>query len=153
MFKECSIHASLAFVSYALLLTSGIGSLVYLYLGRSSSLQSLPDFHRLAQDVRSKMNRFYIVSGWLLLTIAMVIGLFQSRKIWGNYLNFDAKILFTIVLWLYYLCGLLIIFYRGQKKPEKVGGWLASLGIWGMPLIVLNFLLSNFIFKGIHHFL
>jgi ABC-type transport system involved in cytochrome c biogenesis permease subunit len=149
----CSVHASLAFVAYALFLTAGIGSLVYFVVNQSRSLQSLEKFQELAQDVRYKLNQFYIITGLLFLTIAFILGFIQSKKAWGNYFIPEVKIVSSLSIWLYYVVGLAIIFYRNQKSPEKANWRLSILGLSGVLLISVNLVLGNLLFKGLHHFI
>lgn len=149
----CSFHASLAFVAYALFLTAGIGSAVYFIINRSRSLQSLEKFRELAQDVRYKMNLFYVVTGQFFLTIAFILGFIQSKKAWGHYFVPEVKIVSSLLIWLYYLMGLAIIFFRNQKEPEKANKRLSILGLGGVLLIGLNLILGNLVFEGLHHFI
>lgn len=153
VWRTCSIHAGLAFASYALFVSAGIGGFVYFYVKRFSQLKSLEDFHHLVQDVRFKINRFYLIAGLFLLTVSFVLGFFQSKTVWGSSFNLDFKMAFSLFLWSYYFIGLAVASYLGRIKPEKASDWIALVSLFGLPLIGLNLIFGNLIFKGLHHFL
>lgn len=148
--NRCLIHAMLAIASYVCFGLAALSGSLYLYLGRKISQGA--EGPTIFMEIRHKMNCLYLVSGFLLLSAAIVTGAMRAQKFWGSYWVADPKQIGTILLWLYYSVTLTVLAVMGLKKRERVGSILSLLSLGGGLLLILNILL-NYLPLGQHHFL
>ena len=86
-----------------------------------------------------------IVMGFSLLTIGLVTGLIYAKMIWGKFVSWDPKEIWSAITWLIYAALIherLTVGWRGRKS--------AIMAIIGFCAVVFTFLGVNLFLKG-HH--
>jgi len=86
-----------------------------------------------------------IVAGFTLLSIGLVTGFVYAKVIWGKFLSWDPKEIWSAITWLIYAALIherLTVGWRGRKS--------AVMAIIGFAVILFTFLGVNFLLKG-HH--
>jgi cytochrome c-type biogenesis protein CcsB len=86
-----------------------------------------------------------VVAGFTLLTIGLATGFVYAKMIWGKFLSWDPKEIWSGVTWLLYAALIherLVIGWRGRKS--------AILAIIGFCVVIFTFLGVNLLMKG-HH--
>jgi len=86
-----------------------------------------------------------ITAGFTLLTIGLITGLVYARMVWGRFLGWDPKEIWSGISWLIYAVLLherLTVGWRGRKA--------AIWSIIGFAILLFTFLGVNFLLEG-HH--
>jgi cytochrome c-type biogenesis protein CcsB len=86
-----------------------------------------------------------IVAGFTLLTIGLITGFVYAKLIWGRFLSWDPKEIWSAITWLLYAAlihGRLSIGWRGRKS--------AVMAIIGFGAVLFTFFGVNFLLSG-HH--
>jgi cytochrome c-type biogenesis protein CcsB len=86
-----------------------------------------------------------IVAGFTLLTIGLATGFIYAKLIWGKFLSWDPKEIWSAITWLIYAALIherLTVGWRGRKA--------AILAIIGFCVAIFTFLGVNLLLKG-HH--
>ncbi len=86
-----------------------------------------------------------VVVGFTLLTIGLATGFVYAKMIWGKFLSWDPKEIWSGVTWLLYAALIherLVVGWRGRKS--------AILAIIGFCAVIFTFLGVNLLMKG-HH--
>ena len=151
--KLCLTHGTIAWLGYVMLFMNGVGSLVYIYLIKSKKFSDLPEFLRLSQKVRGTFNLSYFLGGFTLLTIAIVLGALRAQVVWSNTFHVETKTVFTILLWIYYFVSFLIFIAMKISKNERSLFLFSLLCSIGSVLIIINIIIGNWLFTGLHDFL
>lgn len=136
------VHIALAISSYALFTLSAVFSMMYLFLHRklkgklwSASLRRLPSLHH----VETYAYRTAAI-GFGLLFVSFVVG---ACWIWLRdqlQLIYDPKVLLTL-----FLLGIYIVYFMFRRSLKLSGRKLALWNLTGYAVILLNFMLSNYI--------
>lgn len=104
--------------------------------------ENLPDLEKL-----ERMTTISVVSGFILLTVAIIIGLIWLPKAFAEYSYFDPKLIGTIIIWLLYGAGLI---------AKRAAGWkgrkIMVLSIAGFAISFLSMTVINVFFSGFHNF-
>lgn len=153
MWKKCAVHALLASLGCLLFFVAAIGSGIYLYLGRLELPDKSSHFNQLVNKIRYRLNLAYTSVGFTLFTIGLGLGFLQAKAIWQSYFRPDAKVIFSILIWLYYLVFLIVVARLSLKKAANKGYIFSLLSFIGALLILINFVLINFFIPSLHHYL
>lgn len=142
-----SLHASLILLAYGAFGLAAIAALMFLtqehdlkFRKLRAILSLLPPIQRL----EAVMGRL-MLAGFLLLTIGLVAGAFNLKETKGVFYQPDAKIHWSLVVWLLYL-GLLVMRWRFAQ-----GGRRFALGTLGSFAFVLLTFWGFNLLSGIHH--
>lgn len=137
-------HIGVAFLAYGLFTFAALHALLMLFAERQlhnkSSLIKLPSFPPLLvmEDLLFKV----ITTGFALLTITLISGMFFSEQLYGKPLEFTHKIVFSFTSWVIYgwlLFGRYQYGWRGKKAIK--------LTLIGFVLLLLAYVGSKFILQ------
>ncbi|HCA81684.1 MAG TPA: cytochrome C biogenesis protein [Bacteroidetes bacterium] len=139
-------HVMSALLGLSAFAISAVYGFLYLLLYhniKSSRLgliyENLPDLEKL-----ERMATISVFSGFVLLTIAIVIGLLWLPKAFADYSYFDPKLLGTVFIWLLYGAGLVARLIAGWKGRKIMVLSIAGFAISFLSMTVINVFLSGF---------
>lgn len=142
-----SLHAALILLAYGAFGLSSIAAIMYLTQEQDLKLHKLRAIFSLLppiQRLESVVGRL-LVAGFVLLTAGLIVGAFWLKLPPGvTYLE-DAKVIWSILLWLLYL-ALLVLRWRFAQRGRRFA-WGA---IGGFVFVLLTFWGSNLL-STIHH--
>ncbi len=130
------LHVPLSFAAYAFWFLAGIHAL----FGQKNTQpnEGLPNNHSLV----SALNR----NGFIVFSLAMIFGGIWGYLAWGAYFMWDPKLLWSVILWIYY-GNLLHI--DGLPRLARLKTPLYLLGI---AIILVTFIGTGFFSRSIHKF-
>lgn len=129
----------LMIVGYVLFLASAVGSTIYLILRRYNWKDKLEELRKAILSTRETQSRVYLGAGFVFLTLGLLVGTFQAKRVWANYWNWDSKQVGSLIIWLFY--GTLNFASLRFPKSERRGLIIAIFSIVGILLMGLNYLL------------
>jgi ABC-type uncharacterized transport system permease subunit len=105
-------------------------------------------FNRLPSlEVLERLSYLSAVIGFVLLTIAIVIGVIWLPKAFPNFSLSDPKIISSFFVWLLYGLGI------ASKSLGKIRGKkIVVLSIVGFVMAIMSTMISNFLAKSFHSF-
>ncbi|VAX09143.1 hypothetical protein MNBD_GAMMA26-2306 [hydrothermal vent metagenome] len=130
------MHVPFSFAAYAYWFLAGINAL-FAIQAIKGSVDGVPD-----RPLITRLNRI----GFIYFTLAMLFGSIWGYLAWGAYFMWDPKILWSVILWLYY-GNLLHI-----DNLPKFRRWKIPLYVLGMVLIMITFVGTGFFSRSIHKF-
>ncbi len=142
-------HVTSALLGYAAITISAVYGFLYLMLYHDiKSRQFGVIYKRLPNlEVLERMSFTATVFGFLLLTIAIVVGLLWLPRVFSAISYSDPKLLGTIVIWAIYAGGLL---------AKRVAGWqgrrMVVLSMFGFALAMFSLTVVNMFFSEFHKF-
>lgn len=144
-----AFHVTSALLGYAAITVSAAYGFLYLMLHHDiKSTRFGVIYKRLPNlEVLERMSFSGIKFGFLLLTIAIVIGLIWLPRAFENFSYADPKLIGTLSIWLLYGVGLLgkqFIGWQGKKMM-----WLS---LAGFALAVFSMTVINMVLGGFHKF-
>jgi len=130
------IHVPFSFAAYAFWFLAGINAIfaIRALRGNAEGIQDRP--------LVTQLNR----NGFIFFTLAMLFGGIWGYLAWGAYFMWDPKILWSVILWLYY-GNLLHI-----DNLPRFRKWKIPLYTVGMVLIMITFVGTGFFTRSIHKF-
>ncbi|MCS7053596.1 MAG: cytochrome c biogenesis protein [Ignavibacterium sp.] len=143
------IHVFSALIGYAGITISAVYGFLYLLLYDSLKQNKFGLlFDRLPNlEILEKLCFYSAVIGFILLTIAITIGIIWLPQTNINFSYTDPKLLGTFLIWIIYGIGILRKFY-GKLRGRK----LVIVSIIGFLLTISSTILSNFLAKSFHSF-
>lgn len=143
------IHVLSALLGYTAIAISAVYALLYLMLyhnmksSRFGAIYSkLPNLETL-----ERLSFVSIALGFVLLSIAIVVGFIWLPKAFGDFSYFDPKLIGTITIWVLYAVGLF---------TKKTLGWqgrrMMLLSIAGFLISFFSLTIVNVFFSGFHNF-
>ncbi len=142
-------HVTSALLGYAAITISAVYGFLYLMLYHDiKSRQFGVIYKRLPNlEVLERMSFTATVFGFILLTIAIVVGLVWLPRVSAAISYSDPKLLGTSVIWLIYAGGLL---------AKRVAGWqgrrMVVLSMFGFALAMFSMTIVNMFFSEFHKF-
>ncbi len=142
-------HVSSALLGYAAITISAVYSFLYLMLYHDiKSSQFSVIYKRLPNlETLERMSFTATVVGFLLLTVAIVVGLIWLPRALENFSYLDPKLFGTVAIWLIYAAGL---------TAKKVIGWqgrrIMVLSMFGFAIAMFSMTVINMFFSGFHKF-
>jgi len=128
---------------------SAVYGFLYLMLYKDIKLNKFGlIFNRLPNlEVLEKLSFISAVIGFILLTIATVIGVIWLPKAFPDFSYTDPKLISSFIVWLLYGIG---IFSKsiGKWRGKKV----VVLSIIGFIMAIMSTMVSNFLAKSFHSF-
>jgi cytochrome c-type biogenesis protein CcsB len=130
----------------AFALACGIG-ILYLFQEKSIKTKKRRFFYRRlpSLELLDASGHTCIVAGFTLMTIGLATGFVYAKLVWGKFLSWDPKEIWSAITWLIYAALIherLTVGWRGRKA--------AILAIIGFGMVVFTFLGVNLFLKG-HH--
>ncbi len=129
------LHVPASFLSYALWVSAAAGG-VATWLGGGDERT-----HRAALD-----HAFY---GWCVFSLSMLFGGAWGYVAWGAYFLWDPKVVWSVVLWLYYSGFVHLRYWPALNRP----GPKAALAVLGVVFVMVAYVGTSFFFHhGSHAF-
>jgi ABC-type transport system involved in cytochrome c biogenesis permease subunit len=143
------IHVFSALIGYAGITISAVYGYLFLILYNQLKQNKFGLlFDRLPNlEILEKLCFYSAVIGFILLTIAIIIGVIWLPQSNLNFSYTDPKLLGTFLIWLVYGIGILRKIY-GKLRGRK----LVIVSIIGFILTIGSTILSNFLAKSFHSF-
>lgn len=142
-------HVTSALLGYSAFAISAVYGFLYIMLYHHIKSKqfgvvydNLPNLEKL-----ETMATVSVISGFVLLTVAIVVGIVWLPRAFEHYSYFDPKLIGTIVIWLMYGSGLLAkrtIGWQGRK--------IMVLSIVGFAVTLLSLTVVNVFLSGFHNF-
>jgi ABC-type uncharacterized transport system permease subunit len=142
-------HVTSALLGYAAITISAVYGFLYLMLYHDiKSNQFGVIYKRLPNlEMLERMSFTATIFGFLLLTVAIVVGLLWLPSIMGDIPYTDPKLFGTVAIWLIYAIGL---------TAKKVIGWqgkrIMVLSMFGFAIAMFSMSIINMFFSGFHKF-
>jgi len=103
---------------------------------------NLPDLEKL-----ERMATVSVITGFILLTVAIIVGLVWLPKAFEHFSYFDPKLVGTIVIWFMYGIGLF-----AKRSIGWQGRRIMILSIVGFVVAMLSLTVVNVFLSGFHNF-
>ena len=142
-------HVSSAFLGYAAITISAVYGLLYLMLYHDIKSKQFGVIYKRLPNLETleRMSFTATVFGFILLTIAIIVGIIWLPMAIDNFSYADPKLLGTITIWCIYGIGL---------AAKKVIGWqgrrIIVLSVVGFAFAMLSITIVNLFFTGFHKF-
>jgi cytochrome c-type biogenesis protein CcsB len=141
------VHIGFAVAANACFATAGAAAAAFLVVeGRlkqkrvAGVLRLLPPLH-----VLEEIGHRFAMTGFLLLSVAMVAGSFFAKQMWGAWWSWDPKQCFTLVTWL---------FFAGILHARVTLGWRGRRAAWmtvtAVVLVLVAMVGLNLVFRTRH---
>lgn len=142
-------HVFTALLGYAGFTMSAVYGFLYLLLYKDIKLSRFGlIFNRLPSlEVLERLSYISAVIGFVLLTIASIIGVIWLPKAFPDFSLSDPKLVGSLLVWLLYAIGILSK-VLGKWRGKKV----VVLSIIGFVVAIASTMLSNFFAKSFHSF-
>jgi len=142
-------HVSSAFLGYAAITISAVYGFLYLMLYHDiKSNQFGVIYKRLPNlEMLERMSFTATVFGFVLLSIAIVVGIIWLPKAVQNFSYTDPKLFGTFAIWVIYAVGL---------AAKKLAGWqgrrIIVLSMFGFAIAMFSITIINVFFSKFHNF-
>ncbi len=143
------IHVFSALVGYSAFAMSCVYGFLYLILYKQIKLNKFGlIFDRLPSlDVLERLSFISAIIGFILLTIAIFIGIIWLPKAFPKFSYVDPKLIGTFLVWFLYGLGI-ITKVSGKWQGKKV----VLFSILGFVIAILSTIMSNFLALSFHSF-
>ncbi len=142
-------HVSSAFLGYAAITISAVYAFLYLMLYHDIKSKQFGIIYKRLPNLETleRMSFTSTVFGFILLTIAIIVGLIWLPRTFGDMAYSDPKLIGTIAIWVIYVAGL---------SAKKVVGWqgrrIMVFSVLGFAFALVSITLINVFFTGFHKF-
>lgn len=142
-----SVHAAVVLLAYGAFGLSAAAALMYLSQQHNLKFDKLRAVTALLPPIQRLESVIWraVIAGFSLLTIGLVIGTVGLKHSQGVFLSLDAKVIWSLVVWCFYL-GLLVVHWQKRQTGRRFA-W-SALGSFGF--ILLTFWGFNLLSR-IHH--
>ena len=137
------VHIFLAISADACFAVAGVAAAAFLVQERQLKRKNLTGAFRLLPPlhVLEEIGHRFVMTGFLLLTLAMVAGSMFAKQMWGAYWSWDPKQCWTLVTWLLFAAILharVTIGWRGRRAAWLVviAGILVLVAMVGLNVLV-----------------
>lgn len=143
------IHVFTALTGYAGITFSAIYGLLYLLLYRQIKSQKFGlIFNRMPNlELLEYLSIVSALVGFVMLTIAIIIGIIWLPQAFTEPSYFDPKLIATIVVWLFYAFGI-----SGRWLFKWSGRKIVYLSLTGFVISLFSMSILNLVFTGFHKF-
>lgn len=143
------IHVFTALTGYAGITFSAIYGLLYLILYKNLKNQKYGlIFDRLPNlEILENLSMTSAVVGFVMLTIAILIGIIWLPKAFTDPSYFDPKLVATIIVWLVYAAGI-----TGRWLFNWAGRKIVYLSLIGFVITIFSMSILNLLLTGFHKF-
>jgi ABC-type transport system involved in cytochrome c biogenesis permease subunit len=129
------LHVPATFLAYALWLSSAAAGAAVLAGDRAPALRASLDGHA-----------FW---GWCVFSVSMVFGGIWGYVAWGAYFLWDPKVVWSVILWLFYSGFVHLRFWPPGNRPRSK----AALSLVGVAIMLVAYVGTSFLFgHGSHSF-
>lgn len=142
-------HVFTALLGYSGITISAVYGFLYLLLYKDIKLSRFGlVFNKLPSlEVLEKLSFYSAIIGFVLLSIAMTIGVIWLPKAFPDFSYSDPKLISSALVWILYGIGILSKVF-GKWRGKKV----VVLSIVGFILAIMSTMLSNFVAQSFHSF-
>lgn len=142
-------HVFSALLGYSGITISAVYGILYLILYQDIKLNKFGlIFNRLPSlEVLERLSFVSAVLGFVMLTIAIIIGVIWLPQAFPNFSYGDPKLIGTSLVWILYGIGILSKTF-GRWRGKRV----VTLSVIGFALAILSTTLTNFLSKSFHSF-
>jgi ABC-type transport system involved in cytochrome c biogenesis permease subunit len=142
-------HVFSALLGYSGITISAVYGFLYLTLYKEIKLNKFGlIFNRLPSlEVLERLSFYSAVIGFVLLTIAIIIGIIWLPRAFPNFSYLDPKLIGTFLVWILYGIGI-ISKITGRWRGKK----LIILAIIGFLLAIFSTMVTNFLSRSFHSF-
>ena len=143
------VHVLHALLGYAGITISAVYGCLYLMLYQELKLNKFGlIFERLPNlEILEKLSFYSAIIGFVLLSIAMAIGVIWLPRAFPKFSYFDPKLVATFLVWLMYGIGITTKI-TGKLQGKKV----VIFSIVGFCLAIFSTIVTNFLAKSFHTF-
>lgn len=136
------VHLVLAITADACFSVAGVASAAFLLQEHRLKRKQLSGAFKLMppMPVLEEMSHRFIMTGFLLLTLAIVAGSFFAKQMWGAYWSWDPKQCFTLVTWL---------LFAGILHARVTIGWRGRRAAWLVVVAVITVIVSMVTFTAV----
>lgn len=127
------LHVPATFVAYALWTSAAAGGLALLMGHPDNGLRRYVEGH------------LFWGFGWF--SVSMVFGGLWGYVAWGAYFLWDPKVVWSVVLWLYFAGLIHLRYWPGGLRPRVRG----ALALMGFPLLLVAYVGTSFLFAHSSH--
>ncbi|HTK82210.1 MAG TPA: cytochrome c biogenesis protein CcsA [Bacteroidota bacterium] len=142
-------HVSSAFLGYAAITISAVYGFLYLMLYHDIKSKQFGVIYKRLPNLETleRMSLTAAIFGFVLLTIAIIVGIIWLPRVFENFDYSDPKLFGTAAIWLIYAAGLV---------AKKVGGFqgrqMMVLSVAGFVVALLSITIINMFFTEFHKF-
>ncbi|HEY4576382.1 MAG TPA: c-type cytochrome biogenesis protein CcsB [Yaniella sp.] len=142
-------HVSVAVIATGIFSLTFAMSILQLSKQRTEKHNTLSGFLRLVPSSLALENWSYRLNaiGFVLWTFTLMAGSIWAEQAWGRYWNWDAKEVWTFVIW---------VIYAGYLHARATRGWTGTRSAWlnitGFLALVFNYTIVNVYFPSLHSY-
>ncbi len=142
-------HVISAMLGYSGFIMSAVYGLLYLQMYRSIKKNKFGIlFNRLPSlEILEKLNYYSLIIGFVLLTVATIIGTIWLPEAFPDFSYFDPKLISTAIVWLIYGSGLVYKLFS-----DWYGKKLIIFSLVGFAAAMFSLILSNILQNSFHIF-
>lgn len=143
-------HVSSALLGYAAITISAVYGFLYLMLYHDIKSRQFGVIYKRLPNLETleRMSFTATVFGFLLLTIAIIVGIIWLPRVFENISYTDPKLFGTFFVWLIYAVGL---------SAKRLAGWqgrrMVVLSMLGFAVAIFSLTVINMLFSGFHKFM
>lgn len=142
-------HVSVAVLASGLFALTFAMSVLQLIKQRAEKQHQVTGFMRLVPSSMALENWSYRLNaiGFVMWTFTLIAGSIWAEQAWGRYWNWDAKEVWTFVIW---------VIYAGYLHARATRGWTGTRSAWlniiGFLALVFNYTIVNIYFPSMHSY-
>lgn len=142
-------HVSIAVLASGLFALTFSMSVLQLIKQRAEKRGTDTGFMRLVPSSVALENWSYRLNavGFVMWTFTLIAGSIWAEQAWGRYWNWDAKEVWTFVIW---------VIYAGYLHARATRGWTGTRSAWlniiGFLALVFNYTIVNLYFPSLHSY-
>lgn len=143
------IHVTVATLSVALFTVGAVVALLYLAKDRAERSGVVTGWRAALPSAATLERATYGLHtlAFPLWTFTLIAGAIWAEQAWGRYWGWDAKEVWTFVIW---------VVYAAYLHAHQTSGWGARkatrLAVAGMGCIIVNYTVVNIYFAGLHSY-
>ncbi len=142
-------HVSVAVIATGIFSLTFAMSVLQLLKQRAEKNDNVTGFMRLVPSSLALENWSYRLNaiGFVMWTFTLIAGAIWAEQAWGRYWNWDAKEVWTFVIW---------VIYAGYLHARATRGWTGTRSAWlnitGFLALVFNYTIVNLYFPSLHSY-
>jgi len=142
-------HVSVAVIATGIFSLTFAMSVLQLLKQRAEKNHNVSGFMRLVPSSLALENWSYRLNAiaFVLWTFTLIAGSIWAEQAWGRYWNWDAKEVWTFVIW---------VIYAGYLHARATRGWTGTRSAWlnitGFLALVFNYTIVNVYFPSLHSY-
>ena len=142
-------HVSVAVIATGIFSLTFAMSVLQLIKQRAEKNNKVTGFMRLVPSSLALENWSYRLNaiGFVMWTFTLIAGAIWAEQAWGRYWNWDAKEVWTFIIW---------VIYAGYLHARATRGWTGTRSAWlniiGFGSLVFNYTIVNLYFPSLHSY-